>query len=322
MIRLGIIGAGGNGKGNARRLAEHKGRCRVAAVADPNKEAAEKLASDYGAKVYGDYRDFLGEVDAVVISSPNYCHKEQAVACVEAGKHIWIEKPMALSTADADAIVRAVDKAKVASFVGFSVRFEAVMQKMKEVYSSGQIGSLVSLWSRRLTCWNIKPESWRADFEKCGGLISELIAHELDWMVDMAGMPETVYCRKLSRAVNHPLDNEHLWITIGYGGGATGTIEGSQMALIADFYRGLIGTAGSVYTKNWGNELAVQKTVDSSEALALSAPFDKYGHFLDVVEGKCASLADAAWGREIVRLSEKALESAVKGQVVAVSRDK
>src|SRR6185369_7951915 len=119
MIRIGLIGAGPNGTGNVAKLAKHTSRCRVTAIADPVKAAAEKVAAVYGAKVFTKPEELLDDVDAVVISSPNFLHCEHAVAMASAGKHVLIEKPMALSVADADKIVAAVEKSKVASMVGF-----------------------------------------------------------------------------------------------------------------------------------------------------------------------------------------------------------
>lgn len=317
MIRIGIVGAGPNGTGNAKNLAAHEDRCSITAVADPNVEAAKTLADCYGAKAVSDMKDILDAVDAVVISSPNFLHREHTLAAAEAGRHVWIEKPMALSVADADVMVEAVGRAGVASMIGFSVRFSGIVRKMKEIYTSGQIGDLLSLWSRRLCFFDpATRKGWRFDYSKSGGVMAELLVHEIDWIVDIAGDPNAVYCRKASRYHDDPRDNEHIWLTLSFEGDTTGTIEGSQMSLIADYHRGIVGTKGSAATRNWGGDLFLQTEPKKADQVEPAEGFDKHGHFLDVIEGKCESVADVSHGRKIVLISEKAVESAVTGQVV------
>ncbi len=98
----------------------------------------------------------------------------------------------------------------------------------------------------------------------------------------------------------------------------TGTIEGSQMAPIADYYRGIIGAKASIYTTHWGGRVQLKKAdVNDPVELELPPALDKYRHFLYVIEGKCASVADATWGEKIVHiLSSQAIASAVSGEVV------
>ena len=318
MIKIGIIGAGPNAVGNAQQFAALETRCRIVAVADPVEPAAQKLAAAHGARAYTDAAQLFAEVDAVVISSPNFLHPEQTIAAAQAGKHVWCEKPMALNDADAQRMVEAVTKAGVASFIGFSVRFEPMIRKLKEVFESGRLGTPISIWSRRLCHFEpVRAGTWRFDYDKSGGVMSELTAHEIDWMVDLAGDPRSIYCRKASRRHDNPKDNDHIWMTLDFGHDFIGTIEGSQMSPVPEFYRAVIGTEGAAYTTNWGS-LVQFMTPGQTEPLdlKLGPPFDKYAHFLDVIEGKCASVADVNWGRKIVQISDLAIDSALSGRAV------
>jgi predicted dehydrogenase len=316
MIRIGLIGAGPNGTGNVANLAKHSGRCRITAVADLLRPAAEKIASIYDAKVFSQPEEMLESVDAVVISSPNFLHCEHAVAMARAGKHVFIEKPMALNVADADRIVAAVEKARVESFVGFSVRFSGLVTQMKSMYEAGELGDLISIWSRRLCHLDFPQGGWRNKFAASGGVMSELIAHEIDYVLGIAGMPAAVHCRKFSAYNDDPKANDHIWLTMSYASAATGTIEGSQISRVADYYKGMTGTKGGLHTRNWQRDLYFGKHQSEAEPVKLPPDFDKHGHFLDAIEGKCASLADARHGRNVVLITEKALESAVTGQSV------
>ena len=316
MIKLGIIGAGPNGAGHARRFAELHDRCRVVFVADLDLARAAQVAGDCGARAVAQFTEALDTVDAVVISSPNFLHVEHALAAVQAGKHVWIEKPMALTTADADRIVHAVEQARVVSFVGFSVRFDPSVRALLEKYRTGELGPLLSIWSRRMG-WSEPGGGWRAEFAKSGGLMHELLTHEIDWIVSVDGQPTAVFCRKASRQEDHPHANDHVWLTLSFGK-ATGTIEGSQMSVLPVYERGILGETGAVFTTDWGRAAMWQKAPKESVPLPLPVRFDKYAHFLDAIEGRVASVADAQWGRGIVRIAEAGLQSAVSGQPVAL----
>ncbi len=321
MIKIGLIGCGKNGCGNIKHLSAFSDRCAIAAVADLNQDLAREAAAPYGAKVFTDYTDFFQDVHAVVISSPNFLHPDHAVTCAKAGKHVWIEKPMALSIADADRILAAVEEAGVQSMVGFSVRFGAHAVRIRKMLDNGDLGEVFSLWSRRMNYSDpAKHKGWRADFSKSGGLMHELLTHEIDWMVHMAGMPDSLFCRVTSREHQHPRDNDHAWITFTYGKGKTGTVEGSVMSPIADYYKGVVGSKGSVFDRMWGKELYHQKAGSDPVLMTCDEGFDKHRHFLDIIEGRCASVADAAHGRKIVMLAEKALDSAEQGCIVPVAK--
>jgi predicted dehydrogenase len=318
MIRIGVIGTGGLGTRHAQQFAQLE-RCQVTMVADPNTEAAHKVAQELGARACSDFTQMLDEIDAAVIVSPNWLHAEQAIACAEAGKHVWIEKPMALSIEDADGIVAAVAAHKVKSFVGFSVRFDAVTWTMRRLFDEGAVGDLVSVWSRRMGYSKQRtPGHWRSSYASSGGLMSEILAHEIDWVVALAGLPTSVYCRIASRDKDDPRANEHIWMTLAFGPDATGTLEGSSMSLVPDYYRGVTGSAGGLFTQDWGRQLVLSADGKSSEQVDPGESFDKHEHFLDVIEERCPSQADAAWGRTIVAIGQKALDSAVSGRIISV----
>ncbi len=324
MIQIGIIGAGPNGAGHAKRFQNFADRCRIAAVADPVHEKADELAAACGAKACGDFKEFLPEVDAVVISSPNFLHAEQAVTCARAGKHLWIEKPMALNSEEARRMAEAADAAKVKTFVGFSVRFTGLILLYEQYLKEGKLGAPLSVWSRRLCFSKMRGRtSWRQDFQKSGGVISELMAHEIDWVVHLLGFPARLSCRIQSRRQADPRDNDHVWMTLGYEDGAAATLECSQMAAMPEYYRGVMGREGAVFSNKWGDEAYyhhVEKAPkDGPVSLPLEEKFDKHGHFLDVLEGKCESRADVHWGAKVVRFSELALDSAAKGETITLN---
>lgn len=318
MIRLGIIGAGPNGRGNATHFGAHADRCRITAVCDVNEQAATELAAAHQARVLTRYEEMWPEIDAVAVCSPNWLHPEQSMAAARAGKHIYCEKPMALTAADAQAMREAAEKAGIQTMIGFSVRFSEVSQTMLEWQRQGKAGPWISLWTRRLGYWDdSKVKGWRMDYTKSGGYMAEIVVHEIDWMVALAGWPQSVYGRHASRRHSHPMDNEHLWITLNFPGTSVGTLEQSMMSAMPEFYQGATAANGSLYTDKWRRDLFwIPNGQKEGERLVLEPAFDKHGHFLDVIEGKAVSCADFRHGERITRLAETILQSSVANAVM------
>lgn len=319
MIRIGIVGAGKNAGGHVQYYAKSD-RAKVVAVADVNLPAAEALAATCGARATADYRCFLDAVDAVVISSPNFLHAEQAVVCAEAGKHVYCEKPMGLDLAEARRIADAVAQAGVQSAVGFSVRFAGNMQALLRRVRAGDLGRLVSVWSRRLMYIDPATVSgWRRDPAKSGGLLLEINVHELDWMMAAGGDVRSVYARAVAEDSDHPRANDHLWIVLNFAEGAVGSHEGSWRSSAVCFYRGCHGTAGALATDEWGGGLLHTPVGGTRSEAPVDPAFDKHGNFLDAIEGRAPSVVDARWGLRVMTVAEAIFESVRTGHVVSVA---
>lgn len=316
MIRLALIGAGAFGRKNAAAFAAHSDRCRISVVVDPNLDAAKDAAQTYDATAVATLEEAFDHCDAVIISSPHFLHPEQCIASAQAGKHCWVEKPIALKTSDADRMCAAVDAAGVKTMTGYTVRFAKGIQTFKRVIDEGLIGDIVSAYSRRIVDLGFasQPDNWRHDTTKTGGVLTELGTHELDWIVHLLGMPQSVFARTFALGPQGFLANDHLWAMLNYADGKTATLEQSQMAkLIMD--NGIIGTKGCVYYKKWGGQIALALSGKDEEILEAAPAIDKHLHFLDVIDGRCESVADIHYSRGITHLVEQILTSAQSGQV-------
>ena len=113
-VGIGIIGTGSIAGAHLRAYARYPELCRVVAVADIDRQRAQKFAAGAGDSVaaYGDYKELLrrDDIDAVSICTPPFAHAEIAVAALNAGKHVLVEKPMAASLAEADAMLAAAEQ--------------------------------------------------------------------------------------------------------------------------------------------------------------------------------------------------------------------
>jgi predicted dehydrogenase len=314
--RILVIGAGPNAAGHARYYAKSS-RATLVAVADPDQARAQALAAETGSRAIADFRSALGDVDAVVVSSPNFLHLEHALAVCAAGRHLYCEKPMGLSLADAERIVDAVEAAKVASQVGFSPRNTGVLRSMTRRARAGEFGRIVGVTSRRLM--NSDPSrmgGWRADPEKSGGLLMEINIHELDWMMTVAGKVDTVSARTWAAQPGHPRANDRVWVTLGHAGGAVGVHEGGWRSPVANFYRCVEGADGGAQTDEWGGKLFICPRLADRIDTAPDPDFDLRGNWLDAIEGRGTAEADVRWAREVMAVGEAVFASAAAGGAV------
>lgn len=203
---MGVIGAGWLGDVHARawgRLRHHYADLGVsahfAAVADSVPGAREAAVRKHGfAAAYDDWRDLLADpaVDAVSVTAPNALHREIGVAVAEAGKHLWIEKPVGLSAADAQAVADAVAAAGVQGTVGFNYRAVPAMTELRDLVGAGAIGIPTHARVRLLTDYAAHPLgslTWRYALATGGhGVLGDLASHGVDLvrfvLGDLAGL--------------------------------------------------------------------------------------------------------------------------------------
>ncbi|MGW7610229.1 Gfo/Idh/MocA family protein [Streptomyces sp. NPDC054766] len=162
-------------------------RPELVCVADEVPGRAEEAAARYGfAAAVRDWREITADprVEAVSITAPNFLHREIAVAMAEAGKHIWIEKPVGLTADDARAVSDAVAKAGVRGTVGFNYRNAPAVMAARELIASGDIGDVTHVRIRLLSDYAAHPEgalTWRYERERGGsGVLGDLASHGVD----------------------------------------------------------------------------------------------------------------------------------------------
>lgn len=193
-IGVGVIGAGWLGDVHARawaRLRHHYADLgvtpRFAAVADSVAGARSAAQARHGfASAYADWRDLIADpaVDVVSVTAPNAFHREIGVAVAEAGKHLWIEKPVGLNSQDARAVAEAVAAVGVCATVGFNYRAVPAVAHLKEVVGSGQIGTPTHARVNLFTDYAAHPLgalTWRYTLEAGGhGVLGDLASHAVD----------------------------------------------------------------------------------------------------------------------------------------------
>lgn len=323
-IRIGLIGAGVMARDHARALVDVAG-AQVVAVADPIADRAAAVASLHGARTYADYHDLLDSVDAVWICTPPFLHREQAETCAAAGKHLFVEKPIALTTADGQAIIEAAGTHKVRLTVGQVFRFYPIFQEAKRLIDAGTLGDLIMCWSKRLDSPGaalVVP--WRTDPRLGGGFCLEIQVHELDLMAWFGGDPVRV-CGTITR--NDPtfpaMDNS-MSALITFANGCIGEISGSWSARVPFSQRAIIGTRGTILMGDWAHMDHLRLTTDgqgeqfvpvADRAVALKAEDE---HFLRCIERDESPLVTGVIGLRAVELALATIASSDRNAAVSL----
>ncbi|MBT2293390.1 Gfo/Idh/MocA family oxidoreductase [Paenibacillus albidus] len=188
-IRMGFIGVGDMGSHHCigfDLLAE----CEVRYICDMNESNVKRTLAELSNSnplICKDYRELLDkeDLDAVVISVPNYLHREVAVAFLEAGKHVFLEKPVAHTLEDCDAIIDAAEKQERILQIGLVYRYSNLYRRMAKELENGRLGDVKLMWCKEFRD-PFPPADWFYDKSKSGGAIVEKDCHHFDifnWMI-------------------------------------------------------------------------------------------------------------------------------------------
>ena len=191
-IGVGIIGTGFMGECHALAFAsvvplfQPELRPRLEMVADINAAAAERARARFGfARASADWRELVADpkVGLVSITSPNLLHKEMALAAIAAGKHVYCEKPLALTAADAKELALAAEARGVRTLVGYNYLCSPALQHIKKLLESGELGTLTYLrasFEEDYMADPAVPFSWRCERAKAGsGALGDLGSHAI-----------------------------------------------------------------------------------------------------------------------------------------------
>jgi len=213
VIRAAVVGLGWWGKTLVESVQDGSDAIRFTRAATRTRSAdAEAFASEHGLELAASLEELLDDPDleAVVLATPHSVHTAQVAAAAGAGKHVFCEKPFALTRADAEQAVDAVRRAGVTLGLGYNRRFHPEMGKLRARIRSGGLGTILHV-EATMTFPNallLEPTQWRAqrDETPCGGL-TPMGVHAVDGMIDLCGTIDEVYCQSFRRAVQIDADD-------------------------------------------------------------------------------------------------------------------
>ncbi len=259
-IHFGLIGYGAWGSHHAQAIANNADAdlLAIAARSDATREAA---ARDFPrAAIHADYRDLLAsdQLDAVVVVVPSHLHHEIALAALSLGKHVLLEKPMALTLADCDSLVTAAQTHQRLLAVGHELRLSSMWSKVKQLVDDGALGepqyALVEL-SRRP--YRLGADGWRFDINRVGNWILEEPIHFFDlarWYLQTVGDPVSLYARANSRQPGHPELQDNFSAIVNFPRDAYAVVSQTLSAFEHHQTVKLTGDKGAVWA-HWSGAL-------------------------------------------------------------------
>lgn len=318
ILNVGVIGLGAIGQKHCAALAAIE-RANICAVADLNQELVSSTAAQYNAAPYSETEQLLAHPDlqAVVVATPDDLHRDACVWAAKAGKHILVEKPIATTLDDAEAIIQSADVAGVKLMVGFTLRFSLHYSKVKNAVAEGVLGDLVSIFARRE---NIISQPERIN-GRCGVLMF-LGTHDFDAMRWIVGSePVSIYSQAATSVPSrHPIENETFSI-IRFANGVIGCAHigwflPDQHPAGRDFKLDLLGNKGSINLDQMRQGLEIY-TQNGAKFPSVSAGLvDEDRAFVDCVLDDSEIPATGEDGLIALRMVLAAMESIESGQPV------
>ena len=340
VLKFALVGCGRIAQKHAKLLGERRIEgAGLAAVCDVLPEASRALGEKYGVPFFSDYHAMMREIghgiDVVSILTESGHHARDCTALAPYGKHIVVEKPMALTVSDADDMIRICDEAGIKLFVVKQNRYNLPVVKLMEALRAGRFGKIVMGTVRVRWC---RPQSyydqaaWRGTWALDGGVFSNQASHHVDLLEWCLGEPVSVIAKSRTALANIEAEDTGAAI-ITFRSGAIGIVEATTAARPKDTEgslsvlgeNGLVEIGGFAVNKMRTWNFATAEPGDE-EVLAKywEDPPDVYGfghatYLTDVVhsiERNAPSLVDGLEGRKSLELISAIYESIESGREV------
>ena len=274
---------------------------------------------------FASYDDLLASdaVDAVVVCTPNHLHGAMALAAVWAGRHVYVEKPLATVPAECPPIVAEAEDAALVVQVGVELRYSDVATTMRRLIAEGAIGEPALVHTNVWRSWGA-PGAWRADAEQSGGQFHELCIHYIDLLGYLAGQPPQ-WATAAGGSRLGIRDVDYLFTTIGYEGGAVGSFGmclfaaggGSDITVEAIGLEGrLVGeiVGGTVtLTPKDGEPEDRSPQRSGDEVFGFPGSLESAQSFVDCIRTGSTPSADAVEGARLCCICEAARRSLADG---------
>lgn len=215
-VKVGVIGIGNMGWHHARVLSLLRDAVLVG-VADPDQERGRLAVDQFDCAWYPNYETMLPDVEAVVIAVPTLLHHRVGLACLQAGVHVLIEKPIAASQEEAADLIRAAETAGRLLQVGHIERFNPAFRELVKVVAGEEV---VVLEARR--------HSPNPDRANDVSVVLDLMIHDIDLVLELAGAPVARLAAAGGRSAEGPID--YVNATLGFSNGVVASLTASKMA--------------------------------------------------------------------------------------------
>lgn len=324
-MRFGVIGGGGMAGYHAHNITRMPGSTLVACGAPEFSQFTREVATNASAQCYATAAEVLAhnDIDAVVIATPTDTHKEMTIAALQAGKHVFVEKPIARTLADASAMIETANRYQRKLMPGQVVRYFREYAAARDLVLAGEIGSPAVARTNRNGTIPGGGRHWYGDIARSGGVALDLLVHDYDWLRWMFGPAERVYAKSMKHA---GVDGKDAMLTIvRFASGVIAHAEASW-AYPSGWNAGfeLAGSAGVIaHTDGATRDITLNAVVGSGATLAPDSGLeDAYLHqlrdFATWCAGGPAPRCVAEDGYEALRMSLAAYDSAQSGKAISL----
>lgn len=272
-LGFGIIGAGFIGSFEARVIHAHP-EAKVVAVAGGKSGRAVELAKELGCDWSADFGEVIRrpDVDAVIVASPNDSHVDPVIQAARAGKHIFLEKPMALSVADCDRMIEAIEQSGVRFMLGTMMHYYEGFQRIKRLIDGGAIGRPLVGFAAR-TGWE-RPQtevSWKKRQARSGGHLFHHI-HEIDLLRWLMGDVKNVFARAGNLAHHGPGfgdEDDVVLLSLEFESGAFAHMEYGSGFYMGDHAVKIHGERGGFHVINAQSEIVFRQEGKADEVFPI-----------------------------------------------------
>lgn len=327
-IQIGVLGTGGMGRELAQTITEHVAEARVAAAYDAYPPTLEAFCGKFGAAPAASAEDLLARADiqAVIIATPNHQHCEQTVAAASAGKHVFCEKPMALSLSDCDRMIAACQRAGVKLMVGQSTRLYPLCRRLLDLASPDALGEpLLGISNYFFSGFKErKSGSWHIERALSGGIFFHMAIHQIDFFHALFGPSRRVqYAGGRYGSQVRDFDDAGT-ILLEFQSGKTGVISASSLSPIHStdmrfiFSRGFARLESPWSHLEYGPDADHMTRLSVEDAPGPGAVEMELGSFVRWVLDDEPPVLTGAEGRAAVAVAEAADRAKASGQAVAL----
>lgn len=268
-LKTALIGAGGIGRYLAHQ-AKGVPEIELVGLYDVESALAQSAGQELEVPTYSSLSEMFVDdsIEAVIIATPPFAHRELCTQALQAGKHVFVEKPMALRLADCDAILQTAQQAGRYVMVGHVLRLFALFYQAKHWLDSGVIGRPVAVSIRRTGNERaLFSKGWRADARQSGGLLLEMNVHELDYLRWLLGTVEVV-CAQGAQPLAEPNFVQYWQALFLSSSGAIGQIEAGMLDPIGSYQVRIQGEKGII--EHTGFSGMVRYKTDTGEEQTLT----------------------------------------------------
>jgi UDP-N-acetyl-2-amino-2-deoxyglucuronate dehydrogenase len=338
MLNFALVGCGRIAKRHAELLGHGQIEgAKLVAVCDIDADKASRIGEQFAIPWFVDMHEMMRSVavDVVTVLTESGSHARDVIALAPYQKHLVVEKPMAITLDDADAMIFACDQAGIKLFVVKQNRFNVPVVKLREARDAGRFGKMVLgtvrvRWCRPQAYYD--QDAWRGTWAMDGGVLTNQASHHVDLLEWMMGDVESVFAMSRTALVDIEAEDTAV-VTLRFKNGALGVIEATTATRPNDLEGSIsiLGEGGSVEIggfavnkmKVWqfaqseaGDELVMDKYSVNPPSVYGFGHHAYYEHVVDCISNKKQHLVDGIEGRRSLELISAIYESIETGREV------